>query len=223
MNGPITRLTALLLACLPLVAAGQPASAPETPGARLLRQIAEEYSASRPPADSQLIDVSEARARLEANNARSLRQRLAAVRDADLTHEEWLTLNILKSRLSQVSDELEVYWFLSPVTAQSNVFLRSHRVFERHPFTSSADLEGYRARLDEYPRFIERIEAKLVGQAERGIVLPEEAIGPIVASLKQVRSRARRQPLRGRDVQAREDRPGLRGWIPEGCRQHHRL
>ena len=186
MNGPITRLTALgLLACLPLAAAGQPASPPETASARLLRQIADEYSKQRPSADSQLIDVSESHARLEADNARSILQRLDAVRPAKLTHEEWLTLGILRSRLDQVSQELDVYWFLSPVTAQSNVFLRSHRVFERHPFNSPADLDRYRARVNEYPKFIERIETKLAGQADRGIVLPEESIGSVVASLTQ--------------------------------------
>ena len=185
MNGPVMRLTALLLACLPLAVAGQSASAPDTPSSPLLRQIADEYSKQRPSADSQLTDVSVSRARLEADTARSILKRLDGVRPAELTHDEWLTLGILTHRLNQVIKEQDVYWFLSPVTAQSNVFLRSHRVFERHPFNASGDLDGYRARLAEYPAFIGRIEAKLAGQAERGIVLPEEAIGPIVTSLTQ--------------------------------------
>lgn len=106
MNGPITRLTALgLFVYLPLAAAGQPASVPETASARLLRQIADEYSKQRPSADSQLIDVSESRARLEADNARKILKRLEAVRPAELTHEEWLTLGILRNRLDQVSQD----------------------------------------------------------------------------------------------------------------------
>lgn len=185
MSPPMTRVAALLLACLPLAVAGQSASAPDTPSSLLLRQIADEYSKQRPSADSQLTDVSESRARLEADTARSILKRLDPVQPAELTHDEWLTLGILKSRLDQVIKEQDVYWFLSPVTAQSNVFLRSHRVLERHPFHASGDLDGYRARLAEYPAFIGRIEAKLAGQAERGVVLPEEAIGPIVASLTQ--------------------------------------
>ena len=183
----------------------------ETASARLLRQIANDYSTQRPPADSQLTDVSEDRARLEAENAQQILKRLEAVRPEELTHEDWLTLGILRSRLDQVRADLETFWFLSPVTAQSNVFLRSHRVFERHPFNVPGDLDGYRARLSEYPRFIERIEAKLVGQAERGIVLPEEAIGPIVASLEAVRPGSGRQPLRRRDVKTLEDRHVPRG------------
>ena len=58
-------------------------------------------------------------------------------------------------------------------------------MFERHPLNTASDLAAYRERLGEYPEFVSRMQAKLAGQAERGILLPEAALGPVVATIRQ--------------------------------------
>ncbi|MBE3112190.1 MAG: DUF885 domain-containing protein [Acidobacteria bacterium] len=181
----LTQLSVLaVLAGIPLAASWPRPPGGDPASARVLHQLADDYWKQR-TRDPGLADVSLDRARQGAEEARSLLDRLAAVRSADLTHEDWLTWSILKNQLEQTVNELETYWFQFSVTAQSNVFLRTHRVFERHPFNLPADLATYRERLGEYSDFVARMEAKLAGQAERGIRLPGEAIGPIVETLTQ--------------------------------------
>ena len=92
---------------------------------------------------------------------------------------------IFQRQIEQTIADVEIYWFVFSVTAQANVFLGTNRVFERLPLNTPADLAVYRERLGEYPQFVARMEAKLAGQAERGILLPEEAVGPIVATIRQ--------------------------------------
>src|SRR5918993_860202 len=97
--------TAILISALGLagcVAPGAGQVAPANPtSARVLRQIADEYSRQRPAADSQLVDVSQERARREAESARQLLRRLDSIERRALTHDEWLTLGILEHRLDQ--------------------------------------------------------------------------------------------------------------------------
>ncbi len=111
--------------------------------------------------------------------------RLGAVRPTELTHEDWITRAILQRQLEQTVDEVETYWHQFSVTAQANVFLSTNRVFERHALNTPSDLAAYLERLGEYPEFVSRMQEKLAGQAERGILLPEAALGPIVATIRQ--------------------------------------
>src|SRR5258706_12603110 len=127
-----------------------------------------------------LPDVSLAHAEANAAFGKSLLAGLASVKENELTHEDALTLAILRREAQQLGEVPKYYWLTFPVTPYPFQFIGVHPVFASHPFRDKADADHYLALLGQYPGFLRALEEKLREQARRGIVIAKEEI-PLAA------------------------------------------
>ena len=190
----MSRRTAVLLVlsfALLLPAPCRGAPEPGAAGAAVVRRAEDSYAAflERESLDLRmqrglpieaLPDLSFAKAERDAAFGRSLIASLAAVAGADLSHEEELTLEILRREAAALAALPAYYWLTFPVTPYTFQFGGVHPAFAGHPLRDARDAGRYEKLLAQYPSFIRSLEAKLREQARRGIVLPKPEI-PLVA------------------------------------------
>jgi uncharacterized protein (DUF885 family) len=123
-----------------------------------------------------LPDLSLAHAEANAAFGKSLLAGLASVKESELTHEDALTLAILRREAQQLGEVPKFYWLTFPVTPYTFQFIGVHPVFASHPFRNKADADHYLVLLGQYPGFLRALEEKLREQARRGIVIAKEEI-----------------------------------------------
>jgi uncharacterized protein (DUF885 family) len=169
----------------------------QTPGARqatsssqsstLLARIASEYSQytlthnfferfrSGSPMD-ELPDLSEKNANADGAFAAHILIELKKVRRAELTHDEQLTLKILRWQAGLDQGFAKYYWVEIGASAYSSVVPVVQRILDDQQFRQASDLNHYLSLLDKYPAFIAGTRKTLQEQARRGIVLPKDGI-----------------------------------------------
>ncbi len=121
----------------------------------------------------ELPDLSEARARADALYAESLLQKLRGLRELELSHEETLSLAMLREEARDLGESQRDYWLTFPVTPYASPLRVVHQVFTSWQFRKPEDLEQYAVLLTRYAGFIRQMEEKLRAQAKRGIRLPK--------------------------------------------------
>jgi uncharacterized protein (DUF885 family) len=99
-----------------------------------------------------------------------------------LTHEEVLTLAILRKEARQQTDSPNNYWLTFPVTPYGFRNLGVYPVFTSHLFRTRADADHYIALLEKYSDLVRTLQGRLAGQAGRRIVLPKEEISLAAAA-----------------------------------------
>jgi uncharacterized protein (DUF885 family) len=119
----------------------------------------------------ELPDLSEARARTDAEYAASLLEKLRGLREHQLSHEEWLSLAMLREQAQELVDARRDYWLTFSVTPYQSPFLVVQQVFTTWKFESAKDVERYGAVLNRMPVLLAQLEEKLKEQARRGIRL----------------------------------------------------
>lgn len=121
--------------------------------------------------------------RSQANGAfgKSLLARLEPLRERSLTHEEVLTLAVLRQEARWLADSPGSYWLSFPVTPYGFRNLGVYPVFSSHPFRSRADADHYIALLEKFSDLIRALGRRLAEQAARKIVLAKEEI-PLAAA-----------------------------------------
>ena len=152
-----------------------------------LTQIANEYShytlthnfferfRSGAPMD-ELPDLSEENAKADGAFAAHILTELKKVKPAELTHDEQLTLKILRWQAGLDQEFAKYYWIEINVTAYSSVVPVVQRIMDDQQFRNASDLEHYLGLLDQYPAFIARTRKTLQEQSRRGFVLPKDGI-----------------------------------------------
>jgi uncharacterized protein (DUF885 family) len=125
-------------------------------------------------------DISFEHSKSNAAFGKSLVSRLAPLAASGLSHEEALTLAILRKEAQQLVEAPRYYWLTFPVTPYGFRGLGVHQAFASHLFKSRADGSRYLALLESYADFIRALTARLQEQARRGIVLAREEI-PLAA------------------------------------------
>jgi uncharacterized protein (DUF885 family) len=183
----LARLAPLVFAALLLGAA-----APKSPsGSATLRKAADDYwkfletesLAIRVreglPID-RMPDISLAHGEANAAYGKSLLARLAPLREAGLSHEETLTLAILRKECRELTEAPGHYWLTFPVTPYSFRNLAAHQALAAQTFRNRKDAEHYLMLLDRYATFIRSVQDKLARQAGRRILLAREEI-PLAA------------------------------------------
>ena len=125
-------------------------------------------------------DLSRAGVGKRAAFGRSLLARLAPVRDRDLSHEEWLTAEILRREGRRLADAPRFFDLEFPATPYTFQFVGVHPVFAAHAFARSADAGHYVSLLSKYAVLIHQLETRLRQQEQRGIRIAQEEI-PLVA------------------------------------------
>jgi uncharacterized protein (DUF885 family) len=123
-----------------------------------------------------LPDLSLEHARAQAAQAEALLKRLAPVKEAELSHEETLSLDILRRKLQEAVDAPRFHALVIPVTPYSSPLSDVHFALRSFVFPDEKALAGYAALLGQYRAFVGQIEAKLREQAAAGVVLPREEI-----------------------------------------------
>ncbi|HDZ26641.1 MAG TPA: DUF885 domain-containing protein [Candidatus Aminicenantes bacterium] len=121
-------------------------------------------------------DVSFEHAQSLSYNARSMLEKLEQIDVKELSHEEWISLEILKWQSKKTVEGLKFFWLNFPVTPSS----RMHQVYTTFQFKEKVDLEHYLNLLRQYPVFINDIQNRLQEQFEKGIVLPKDELAIVV-------------------------------------------
>ncbi|MEP6800916.1 MAG: DUF885 domain-containing protein, partial [Acidobacteriota bacterium] len=191
----ISLLSAVAAAWLSL--SGQGGARAETAAgpAAALNRAAQEYSQylqreSLPlrirlglPVDA-LPDVSFQKAERDAAFGRSLLSKLNGVRAADLSHENEISLDMLRREGRSLAEGPSRYWLTFPATPYTFQFLGAHTAFSSHPFRNREDAEHYEKLLSKYPAFLEALQARLKEQSRRGIVMAKAEIPLVVGGFQ---------------------------------------
>ena len=121
----------------------------------------------------ELPDLTEDRARANAVYGAALLQKLRGLRELELSHEESLSLAMLRDAGQDLAVSRRDYWLTFPVTPYASPLREVHRAFTSWQFRAPEDLDRYATLLTRYAGFIRQMEDKLRSQAKRGIRLPK--------------------------------------------------
>ena len=125
---------------------------------------------------NELPDTSEENADADAAFASHILAELKKVDPSDLTHDELITLKILRWQAGLDIGFARYYWLDIQTTPNSSLVPVMQRILEDQQFRNTADLDHYLGLLEQYPAFIARTRKILQAQVRRGIVLPKEGI-----------------------------------------------
>src|SRR6476469_5290306 len=148
----------LAAAALALASAATRAADPPAPASAAVKKAADDYwqflarevltvrTREGLPVD-RLPDISLAHAQANAEFGKSLLAGLAPVKESALTHDEALSLAVLRREARQLAEGPTFYWLTFPVTPYTFQFIGVHPVFASHPFRNKADADHYLALL----------------------------------------------------------------------------
>lgn len=186
------RILALTILVLPLLGAA-PAAKPR-PSQALAAVLAEydKYELENDPGlriqqglpVKTLPDLSYEGARKRTAFYRSLRERLARIDPKGLTHEEWLSREILDSNLSAFTEGFPHFWDFFQLTPYSAPFRGLHQAFTGFTFKTVQDRERYLDLLGQYTRVVGQLRTNLETQRDKGILLPRAEIDPVVGLVR---------------------------------------
>jgi len=134
----------------------------------------------------ELPDLSETRAREDAEYGVELVQRLRGLREVELSHEESLSLAMLREEGRNLLDSHRDYWLTFPVTPYASPMRVVHQVFTSWRFRTPEDLDRYVRLLSRYPAFVRQMEEKLRAQAKRGIRVPKPETALVAETCRAV-------------------------------------
>ena len=196
-------LSLLLLAWLPASAQSQtPAINPDA--ARLARLVDKywhhpligtfysRYLAGEPV---DLPDISEEKANSDAAFERDILSELRTVHVNRLSHNDFLTLQVLRWQMETDIGFARYHWFDMEITAHASPLPVVQAIFERQQFHGAADLDRYLKLLQQLKVFIIQTKALTQGQAKRGIVLPKPGIAGAHAFLSSFIKEPEKSPF----------------------------
>jgi uncharacterized protein (DUF885 family) len=132
------------------------------------------YLAGEPLND--LPDISEAKAKSDAAFARRILRKLHSVNQTKLSHDDLLTLEVLRWQAELELGFAKYYWFDFQITAHASPLPLVQRILERRQFHTKEDLDSYLRLLEQLKVFIVQTRMQAAGQMQRGIVLPKTGI-----------------------------------------------
>ncbi len=173
-----------------------------------------------------LPDLGYPHAEQGASAARAALERLAAVSDDTLSHDDWLTREVLRFDLEYEAEGLEWYWHENVLAPYSSPVQLLPRIFAQLPLDGAPAVDRYLALFGQVPAFVEQLHARADGQLERGIVLPKPNLAAAVALLRAHAQPAAQSPFAvadGRLAALDESaRAGLRAGIASGVENINR-
>jgi len=181
-------------------------TSPESPSSRLVRDVGDAYFAWMKE-DSlylrvrlglmveRLPDITLAKAEKDAARAKSLLLQLEKVKPEELTHEEELSLDVLRERLNAAVDSLRFYWLGFPVTPYLTPLNEVNTMFGSYIFKDKASADHYLDLLNLYPDLVNQIRSHLEAQWTKGIVLPREELDLVIPFLHALHSGIESNPL----------------------------
>lgn len=179
--------------CLLTAAALAPAA--ETASSRLVREVGDAYlevlTRENPTRRlklglpiEKLQDVTLAGEEAAAREGEALLRRLEPVKADELSHEESLSLDVLRRQLSNRVKAPSLFYFGFQVTPYSSPLSQVGQVFAALPLATAADRDRYLARLAEVPAMADAIVANIGAQSAKGIRVPKPELDQVDALLK---------------------------------------
>jgi uncharacterized protein (DUF885 family) len=155
----------------------------QAPATSQVDALAQEFVAHQ-SADGLAPGATESEAQARANSAwaGAFLGRLHQLDRGAQTHQDALTYAALEYDASLVKDYAGFYWLNIPITPYGSPLRTLAATFAAMPLDSEAHLQGYLDALNTLPATFAGYEARLRGQAQRGIELPAAEI-PLVLSL----------------------------------------
>jgi uncharacterized protein (DUF885 family) len=132
----------------------------------------------------ELPDISEERLIADARYGASLAEKLRGLREHELTHDESLSLDMLREEARELSEARRDYWLTFPVTPHASPQRLVQQVVTTWRFETPQDLDRYAALLTRYATLIRQMEDKLREQARRGIRLPKAETGLVAETYR---------------------------------------
>ena len=123
-----------------------------------------------------LPDFSLAKLERDAEFATELLARLEPVDPDNLSHDQFISLEILRWLARDLKERSAFYWLTFDVTPFSSPLRTVARVFTTRSLGEPDDLDRYLELLNEVPDLVRGAEEKTLEQAERGIVIPKPEI-----------------------------------------------
>jgi|SRR5579884_2578831 len=123
-----------------------------------------------------LPDISQKKANADAEFARHILAELRRLNEKHLSHDEFLTLQVLLWQAELEQGFAKYHWFDFQISAHASVLPFVQIILERQQFKEQADLDRYLKLLQELKVFIAQNQELAEGQAQRGIVLPKAGI-----------------------------------------------
>ncbi len=130
-----------------------------------------------------LPDLSPAQADRGAAFARSLLDRLARLDEKALSHQDWITLEVLRWEAAGLARDPKFNALDFQVLPYSTPIRSTQQVFSLLPLRQVAERERYLTLLRQYPRFIEQIRERTATQARAGIRIPKGELDLVDAFL----------------------------------------
>jgi uncharacterized protein (DUF885 family) len=130
-----------------------------------------------------LPDISEGKANADAQFDRHILAELRTVNERRLSHDDFLTLQVLRWQVEIDIEFAKYHWFDFEITPHASPFPVVQAMFERQQFRDPADLDRYFKLLEQLKVFIVQTRQLAEGQAARGIVLPKAGIAGAQAFL----------------------------------------
>jgi len=142
-----------------------------------------------------LPDLSLAKEEQDAAEARGWLERLKAAKADELSHEDALSLDVLRFVLESEADAPRFHWLRFPVTPYASPFRGVHGVFAAQQLGAASGRERFLTLLGQYARLIGQMREILEGQASRGIRIPKQELDLVVPTLRAIAGGVDASPL----------------------------
>ena len=130
-----------------------------------------------------LPDLSPGKLERDAKVATDVLARLDQVDTADLTHDQFISLETLKWLARDQKERTAFYWLTFDVLPFSSPLTTVTQIFATHSLDDSEELERYLQLLKRLPELVRSIEQKILAQAGRGILVPKAALDQVMPFL----------------------------------------
>jgi len=181
-----------LVAIALFAAACQPAALPDpSADAESLATLADEIWARQLDNDTyarlmkglpieQLPDLSYEKAEEEAQFAQAVLDRLAALDETALDHDDWLTWAVFKRNAETTVEGFQFYWYTNVLTPYSSAVAGLRQIFQAMPLKSAEERAEYLALLQQVSAYVRDVETLARGNAESGFVVSAQNMPAVI-------------------------------------------
>ncbi len=127
-----------------------------------------------------LPDLSYEKAEAEAAFAQTVLDRLAAIDEGALAHDDWLTWAVLKRSAEMTVEGFQFYWYSNVLTPYSSAVANLRQIFQSAALASAEVRASYLELLQQVPAYVNDVEMLARGNAESGFVVSAQNMPAVV-------------------------------------------
>ncbi len=188
---PIRSYIVTLFAAALFVAACQPAPPPVVADAEALAALADELWDRQLennvsarlwkglPVEN-LPDLSYEHAEAEAQFAQTVLDRLAALDETALEHDDWLTWAVFKRNAEVTTEGFQFYWYSNVLTPYMSAVAGLRQIFQAAGVATPEERATYLDLLGQVPTYVREVEMLARGNAEIGFVVSAQNMPAVI-------------------------------------------